>query len=283
MTHPRIAVLNAGMDRYVLRPGNGLKFMTFPGGEPHVKVGIHDHLVTDAGVSVDARLTSFTDMGYLLVLADYLNRNGFKLATLFMPYFPGGRQDRGAPLTVKIYSDMVLSMGFDNVKVLDPHSYVTTAMLGASTVTLTPSVLAKQHYDRIVCPDAGAQHRSEGLSRRMGVPGELVQCLKHRDPTTGELSGFKVTSDASAEHARFLLADDICDGGGTFLGVRDRLLEKFPNASVDLFVTHGIFSKGTDQLLGKFDRIFSTTSFLTFDQLTDLNVTPIKLYPQEVI
>ena len=56
----------------------------------------------------------------------------------------------------------------------------------------------------------------------------------------------------------FLLVDDICDGGGTFIGLAN---ECFPSwADYDLYVTHGIFSKGTDILFDAFVNVITTDS-----------------------
>lgn len=44
-----------------------------------------------------------------------------------------------------------------------------------------------------------------------------------------------------------LIVDDICDGGGTFIGLAEELKRK--NAGkIYLAVSHGIFSKGIDKL-----------------------------------
>jgi ribose-phosphate pyrophosphokinase len=68
--------------------------------------------------------------------------------------------------------------------------------------------------------------------------------------------------------------DDICDGGGTFIGLVDALKKK--NAG-DLYlaVSHGIFSKGFDELTGSFKTIFTTDSFRDIEGVK--GVTQIKL------
>jgi len=42
--------------------------------------------------------------------------------------------------------------------------------------------------------------------------------------------------------------DDICDGGRTFIESAGLLREAYPEADIHLYVSHGIFSKGTDVL-----------------------------------
>lgn len=275
---PRIALIDD-----VGRPVPAeIEFMTFPGGEPHVKIYT---LPVNRPVSVDARIRTFEDVGYLLVLVDALKRRGVKLDRLLVPYFPGSRQDRaqhGGPLTAAVYADLFVGLGFETIWTLDPHSHVCTALAGAHTMGAWWTDIHGRCYDIVVAPDAGAQHRAVEFAREYNV-GRVVQALKHRDPKTGELSGFEVLAERDVSRPRIVVADDICDGGGTFLPLADLLWEKFPEADVDLVVTHGIFSKGTNALLNKFERIYASTSFLSSEQLAELNVRPLKLYPQEAI
>jgi hypoxanthine phosphoribosyltransferase len=89
-----------------------------------------------------------------------------------------------------------------------------------------------------------------------------IQALKDRDSSTGKLSNFRFTDEsydviynlpAKEENYKVLVVDDICDGGGTFIPIVNNLKEAFceidEKVEVDLYVTHGIFSKGTSSLL----------------------------------
>jgi hypothetical protein len=53
-----------------------------------------------------------------------------------------------------------------------------------------------------------------------------------------------------------VIVDDICDGGGTFLGLAARLGEQDAGL-LTLCVTHGLFTKGVMPLLDVFDRIYT--------------------------
>jgi len=67
--------------------------------------------------------------------------------------------------------------------------------------------------------------------------------------------------------------DDICDGGGTFIGLAKALKQK--NAgNLYLAVSHGIFSKGFNELNKHFTKIFTTDSFKT---INESNVEQLKL------
>ena len=57
-----------------------------------------------------------------------------------------------------------------------------------------------------------------------------------------------------------LIADDLCDAGGTFIGSA-AVLRAAGARSVSLYVTHGLFSRGVAALLQQgIDHIWTTTS-----------------------
>lgn len=103
---------------------------TFAGGEPHIKI---DSTLTEKEVVITHRIKSFSDIGLLLLSVDALKRMGVENLHLVLPYFPAARQDRlmipGEPLSVKVYADIINAQGFSSVRVFDPHSEVTPALL----------------------------------------------------------------------------------------------------------------------------------------------------------
>ena len=46
----------------------------------------------------------------------------------------------------------------------------------------------------------------------------------------------------------FIIIDDICDGGATFVNIAKELKQLNPSAALHLVVTHGLFTKGFDVL-----------------------------------
>jgi ribose-phosphate pyrophosphokinase len=94
--------------------------------------------------------------------------------------------------------------------------------------------------------------------------------MKERDLRTGALTNFKTTSD-NLEGKTCFIVDDICDGGGTFVGTAKMLKEKGA-AKVVLIVSHGIFSKGST--IAEVDEIYTTDSFRKVDQVHCFPVEP---------
>src|SRR5690606_18779300 len=97
----------------------------FSDGTPHIN-NFHVYI---SEYTIDLRFDSNNDLLMALALTDYLKRSAAKSITLLCPYFPGARQDRGAPLTAKIYADIINAQNYKYVWILDPHSDVTSALL----------------------------------------------------------------------------------------------------------------------------------------------------------
>jgi ribose-phosphate pyrophosphokinase len=242
---------------------------TFSGGEPHIR--IISNFAESTSVSVTHRINSFNDLGLLCVAVDALQRMGATLENLLIPYFPAARQDRimvtGEPLTVKVYADIINQLHFKKVMVFDPHSEVTPAVLHRCKV-ITNHVFIRKVIESIdnnvvlISPDGGALKKIYKVANFLGGR-EVIECSKSRDVKTGKLTGFKVYQE-NLEGKDCLIVDDICDAGGTFIGLAKELKSK--NAGkLYLAVSHGIFSKGFEDLKC-FEKIFTTDSFQHLEQ-----------------
>lgn len=242
------------------------KTLQFPAGEQHIQwadeppvssMATDVHLAYMQGASSD-------DLVSLAMWAQATRGGGERV--LLLPYLPGARQDRGRPLGAKVYADLINSFELSKVICFDPHSDVMPALLNRCvTVGIeqlpywTSERVAK--YVGVIAPDAGARKRAEAVAGVLGVP--VYQALKHRDFATGKLSGF--TCEELPEIGQLLLVDDICDGGGTFVGLADGPFKPSIDATsgqwrFDLWVSHGVFSKGVGELTAKYRRILTTDS-----------------------
>ena len=241
---------------------------TFSGGEPHIKINPDfDH---NQKVTITHRLNSFNDLGLLCITVDALRRMEVKIIDLFIPYFPAARQDRvmikGESLSVKVYADIINGLQLNKVFVFDAHSEVTPALVNNCEVipnhTFIKEVLKVIGENiKLISPDGGALKKIYKVSEFLGGI-DVVECSKSRDVKTGKLSGFKVYED-DLNGIDCLIVDDICDGGGTFVGLAEELKKK--NAGkLYLAVSHGIFNKGFE-VLNCFDGIFTTNSVKDFE------------------
>lgn len=241
---------------------------TFSGGEPHIKIA--SKIDVNEVVTITHRLNSFNDLGLLSIAVDALKRMNIKEINAFIPYFPAARQDRvmipGEALSVKVYTDIINGLNLNKIQVFDPHSEVTPALLNNCEVITNynfiqqvTKMIGKEVL--LISPDGGALKKIYKVSEYLGGI-EVIECSKSRDVKTGKLTGFKVYSE-DLEGKDCLIVDDICDGGGTFIGLAEELKSK--NAgNLYLAVSHGIFSKGFNELNSVFERIITTNSFNDF-------------------
>lgn len=260
-------ILNLDPSFQPLGIDNNIQFesFTFSGGEPHIK--ILTDLRIGENVAITTRIQSFNDMGLLMLAVDALRRLDVRSIKLFMPYMPAARQDRvmvpGESLTVKVYADLINSMNFESVMIFDPHSEVTPALINNCKVISNYKFIEKVIADInseviLISPDGGALKKIYKVSEYLGgMP--VVECSKSRNVKNGQLEGFKVYDD-DLKGKPCLIVDDICDGGGTFIGLAKELKLKHAG-ELYLAVSHGIFSKGTEVLSQYFSKVYTTDSF----------------------
>jgi len=109
-----------------------------------------------------------------------------------------------------------------------------------------------------------------------GVP-EVIQAHKVRNLKTGEIIKTEVLGNVEGKNV--LIADDICDGGRTFIELA-KVLKNEGALEVSLFITHGIFSKGLDVFTGLIEHIYTTDSFKAaneFKNNTNINLQIIEM------
>lgn len=274
-------ILNLDTHFSPLGKENNIEFQSFifSGGEPHIK--ITTNLDTTQTVCVTHRINSFNELGLFCLAIDALRRMGVKTINAFIPYFPAARQDRvmipGEPLSVKVYADIINSLNLNKIQVFDPHSEVTPALLNNCEVVTNYNFIQKVIKNigsevLLISPDGGALKKIYKVSEYLGGI-EVIECSKSRDVKTGKLSGFKVYSE-DLQGKDCLIVDDICDGGGTFIGLAEELKNK--NAgNLYLAISHGIFNKGFESL-NVFKKIFTTNSFKDIEN-ERVEMIPLKI------
>jgi ribose-phosphate pyrophosphokinase len=243
--------------------------LQFKGGEVHIKLKNNIDYDEIDNVVITNRFIGGNDIMQLLITKDALERKGIKNFDLVMPYIPYARQDRqcveGESFTLKVFANIINSANFNKVFVIDAHSDVAPALIN-NCVNISNQEYVKLAFWAIgnpdvllISPDSGANKKSNKLFDNLKVFPELIKCDKRRNMSTGELSGFEVFAD-DLKGKSCLIIDDICDGGRTFIGIAEELKKK--NAGdIYLFITHGIFSYGTEELAKHFKKIFCTNSF----------------------
>lgn len=255
------------MNRKVFYFNKVFDTMIYPAGEPHVKLkpfGRYDltNIEQWERPFIIAEASDWNGVMKVAIADEILKDNGIG-ATFVVPYFPFARHDRRNDSNDSSPVPWVLQLLKDvDAITIDPHSDVAGVLPHYSQreVVLEFSELGIFENDPVVViPDAGAAKKAYSwIPKNM----DYVQALKIRNPETGALSGFQVIdsnnvfTQSNGMKRNAVIIDDICDGGGTFLGLADVLLE-MGALSLRLGVTHGLFTKGLASLHTKFSRIYT--------------------------
>jgi ribose-phosphate pyrophosphokinase len=260
--------------------------MVFPDGQPHLKIDVQSLQSIDKKdtLTIISRMNNANDLLLVLLAKNTLDYLEFERIELHISYLLAARMDRvmleGEPFSLKVIADILNGANFKKIKIFDPHSEVSTALINRS-YAITNHQFVKdaldhyfQHNERknfcLVSPDAGALKKIHKLAQFLNVDN-VVECMKERDLKTGALTHFDTTVEDLSSLTCFIV-DDICDGGGTFAGTAKMLKEKGA-VKVVLIVSHGIFSKGNK--IEFVDEIYSTDSYKS---LTGLNCFSIEKY-----
>ena len=187
---------------------------------------------------------------------------------LVMHYIPHARQDRVKNdddiFTLKYFSEIINSMGFEFIDVLDPHSSVSEALINDLSIE-TPKIYIEEackrcNPDILFYPDEGAMKRYSGMIKK-----EYVFGIKKRDWTTGKIEGLDVVGCVNKiKDSKILIVDDICSRGGTFYHSAKKLKE-LGAKEIYLYVTHceDTILEGDILTSDLVEKVYTTNSIFT--------------------
>jgi len=187
--------------------------------------------------------------------------------SLHVPYLPFARQDKeiknNLTFGLHAFAKLLNNVGFDHVTAVDVHNPDVTKGLinnfkNIPVDNLHEDLVDKLQPDFLVFPDAGARERYIYAKWRPHIVFE-----KERNQETGQITGHRLVPELSATTdlggKKLLIVDDICDGGATFLSIA-KAVQVHKDCTLDLFVTHGLFSKGRGILEKAGIRLHTTNS-----------------------
>lgn len=252
-------------------PDNTLRLLDFPTSEVKANNIIKWYYENDAEL--------FT----LICVAKHISEK-FPEAkiSLNIPFFPHSRMDRTKHdtevFTLKYFCDIINSLNFKQVIILDPHSNVAPALLDRVVVKSPRSIIfdvveriGLTENDYVYFPDEGACKRYSDL-----LPAKKNVLIGHkvRDWETGKIQGLRISSPEGQEFEdghfmgrRVIMIDDIISYGGTLAYSADEL-KKLGFKSIYAYATHtenSILDPEKGMLLkrledGTVDHIYTTNS-----------------------
>ena len=199
-------------------------------------------VISDSIVSIDWLYDNDEELVTLIYLRKHLDHMGCLNVDLFMPYIPNARMDRvhnpEDVFTLKYFAEVINSLNFNTVNVVDPHSYVSEALIDRLHV-LSPSdyisdAISECKPDYLFFPDEGSMKRYASL----GFDLPYGFGVKKRDWKTGNILSLEVMGfDSDIRDKSILIVDDICSKGGTFYHSA-KALKELGAGDIYLYVTH---------------------------------------------
>lgn len=196
---------------------------------------------------------TMTTLEKAIVFTRYAKKHGTGVSTL-IGYVSYDRQERETLNEPELLSMSTLLIGqLSNVKIIEPHDLNSMREFQ----NLFPTVLLDSERPEdnfVVAPDKGAEKRNSDL----GIESHIVigkQRLGGEVKSHIERDVIDMREHDNTHPFKFVIYDDICDGGRTFLNVAQLLKAKYPNCSVTLYASHAILPFGTEHLKGHIDRI----------------------------
>ena len=213
----------------------------FPDGTLLLKL-LPDDMLNDRGnVKIEWIYENDSELFTLICIKRHMDRHfSHGEAVLVMPYLPHARMDRVKAdedvFTLKYFCEVINSLGFKIVWVLDVHSTVSLALI-ENVINLSPApeirrAIQLSNTNALFFPDEGAMKR---YSSNCSLP--FAFGMKKRDWETGKILGLDILQSENIVGKDVLIVDDICSRGGTFFHSA-KALKAAGAKSVSLYVTH---------------------------------------------
>lgn len=246
------------------------KVNNYPDGQQDIVIQGAYSLQGDV-VWIGSRFNSFKDLELIICATNALRRLGHRNISLYIPYLLGARSDRkfelgGVSYLVDVIAPILNAQHYEDIRVLDVHNgYVADACIRGLIQDDNSHLLwhsfchstlgSNSGQPALVLPDKGVQTR---LKEQLGKYRNCtIICGDKVRGDSGEVD--KVTFDVPEGTKSALIVDDICDGGGTFIAAA-KVLKSKGVENLYLCVTHGIFSKGLQDLFKYYKKIYTTNS-----------------------
>lgn len=230
--------------------------ISYPDGQYSIKLNM-DKLSIKESISIKCRIRNFGELEVLLCLLTALKKYDFNIYLINFVYLFGMRSDRafeiGEPNYFRDVVNPILKLLKCNMTFLSPHNLnsVREYYFESNNFVSYPNYCVlggdfsfyKEH-----------KYMLDGYFEKQRKE-RIVVDLKHINNSKEKIS----------EYEGFIIMDDLCDGGATFIAEGEYLKKHFPNKNLVLYVEHGLFTQGVYPLLSYFDEIICTNSYQDID------------------
>jgi len=187
----------------------------------------------------------------LMLITDALKRSSASRITAIIPYYGYARQDRRVrssrvPISAKVISDMLNTVGVDRVLTVDLHSESIQGFFDMpadnvyATKIMHDDIKARASVDEdllVVSPDVGGVVRARALAKFLDQSDLAI--IDKRRATANESEVMNIIGDVSGKCC--IVPDDIIDTAGTLCNAA-KALKDAGAAKVKAYITHPVLS-----------------------------------------
>jgi len=227
----------------------------------------------------------------LLQLKDLLLSSSAETVSFVLPNMLYSRKDwkdrSHVPISARVLASSI-SPGLKRIITMDLHSASIQGFYPESmpldNLPSYPTVISHIQNNQssfgelkkivIVTPDVGGAKRAANFAKNAGSEYPIAIVDKRRDPITGKAQSINLVGDV--ENKDCLIFDDLIDSGGTLCDAVSLLKDKGAR-KVYCYATHGLFTKGSDELCCSFDKVMTSNTYYRedFPPVEIIDVSPI--------
>lgn len=260
--------------------GKVIELNHFPDGTLKMNIDLDEYnkIWTIDGHSIYWKFENNEELIALIYLVKHIRSfSKYVPINLCMKYIPNARMDRvqnnDDVFTLKYFCEIINSLNFENVSVLDPHSSVSEALINNINILSLRFILNNVLTEignkniNVYFPDASAKKKYEDLFKGF----KTIYGVKHRDWETGKIQGLEViTNGIDLKDKTVLMWDDIISYGGSMYYSALKLKELGVD-KIYAYASHtenSILDKEKGSLIklledGTVERLFTTSSLFT--------------------
>lgn len=221
----------------------------YPNGEIKVKLEDIDNLEQKNKIWLSMNGYGSDLFETCLIVDAIRNVNKDVDISLHMEHVPYSRQDRvaspGDPFSLRAFAKVINSLNFSEVVCVEPHSSVCEELINNLRIRKMKDFFNKELIGNwfpdnpiLVAPDKGAYERVKEIAEYLDL--DFVSFHKVRNPHNGYIEEMTPLFEVDLSKS-YLVVDDICDGGTTFIKAAQYLKGC---KRLKLCVAHGFFGKG---------------------------------------
>lgn len=227
---------------------------------------------------ITEKINSYEDLFFVKSLKEICDFNKVENVELIIPCMFQQQHDRrfkeNQSFELKNVCDFINSCNFYKVYVYHPHSDVTQSLLNNIRIYDNSNFISEVLNDIRTLPillstDAGSYKWINKLADTIDFKGEVYGANKSRDIETHKLTQIIDRQDFNGKD--ILILDDLCVGGGTFIGLA-KLLKERNVGKLYLAISHITIKNPNKELETLYEKIYCTNSKYDEYELNNLQI-----------